>query len=146
MEALTQIEHLIGVPYNYRNGPDVVESGSLSEDGVNCQLLVHLALRALKGCNLPHTMKSKELWEDQHHFRDVIPPERYEPVDVFLFGRTGEMNPKKLHPAVCVAIGDEPLLLHATVVTQAVSLWLLREFSRHERYQRLFAVKRLKGS
>lgn len=146
MEALAQIDHLIGVPYNYRNGPDVVESGSIPEDGVNCQLLTLLAIWALKGRVLPPTMKSKELLEDQQYFRDIVPPESYELVDVFLFGKAHQTNLKKLHPAVCVAIEDEPLLLHATAVTQAVSLWSLREFSRYERYQRLFAVKRLKGS
>jgi hypothetical protein len=146
MEALTQIEHLVGVPYQYQHGPERTEQPRVLEEGVNCQLLVHLAVRALKGYVLPPTMKSKELLEDQHYFRDVVHPEQYEPVDVFLFGRPQESNLKRLHPAVCVAIEDEPLLLHATVVTHAVSLWSLREFSLHERYQRLFAVKRLKSS
>lgn len=146
MEALAQIDHLIGVPYQYRNGPELADKENILEAGVNCQLLGHLAIRALKDHVLPPTMKSKELLEDQQYFRDIFSPEPYELVDVFLFGRPQEMNPKRLHPSLCVAIEDEPLLLHATAVTQAVSLWSLREFSRYERYQRLFAVKRLKNS
>lgn len=137
------VESLIGLPYRYENGP--ATSRHLSE-GVNCQLLVHLALNLLHGIDLPPTMMSKEIFED-HEFFEEIPLNSTSPGDVFVFGRNTEADFRQLHLAIKVDEDPrikQPLLIHATNIEKAVAVWSLSQFLSHPRYEKLFAVKRLK--
>jgi hypothetical protein len=137
------VENLIGLPYRYINGP---MAGSRLAEGVNCQLLVHLALELLHGINLPPAMMSKEIFED-HEFFEEIPLDTASFGDVFVFGKADETDLRQLHLAV--KIDEDPrtqqsLLIHATSIEKAVTVWPLIRFSSYPRYKKLFAVKRLK--
>lgn len=115
-------------------------------DGVNCQLLVHLALGFIHGIDLPPAMRSKEIFEDREFFAD-IPPDATSLGDVFVFGKVDETDLRQLHLAV--KIDDDPqtrqpLLIHATSIEGVVTVWPLSRFSSHPRYEKLFATKRLK--
>lgn len=137
------VESLIGLPYLYENGP--MTDNRLPE-GINCQLLVHLALKLLRGINLPPIMMSKEIFEDQEFF-EVISPDIASVGDIFVFGKTDETDYRQLHLAV--KIDDDPqtrqpVLIHATSIEKAVTIWPLIQFSSYPRYEKLFAVKRLR--
>lgn len=137
------VESLIGLPYRYENGP---MADSRPVDGVNCQLLVHLALELLHGINLPPAMRSKEIFEDQEFFAE-IPLDTASLGDIFMFGKADETDPRQFHLAVKIDEDlrtQQPLLIHATNIEKTVTVWPLIQFFSHPRYEKLFAVKRLK--
>ena len=136
------VENLIGLPYRYENGP---MADSQPTDGINCQLLVHLALELLHGISLPPSMMSKEIFEDREFFAE-IPFNAASSGDVFVFGRNIETDFRQFHLAVKVdddPQAQQPLLIHATSIENAVTVWPLIRFFSYPRYRKLFAVKRL---
>lgn len=143
MAIPSAVESLIGLPYRYESGP---MANSQPNDGVNCQLLVHLALGLLHGTNLPPAMMSKEIFED-HEFFEEISFGSFLLGDVFVFGKAAETDPRQFHLAVKIDEDprtQQPLLIHATNIEKAVTIWPLTQFSSYPRYEKLFAVKRLK--
>lgn len=143
MAIPSAVENLIGLPYRYENGP---LTDSQPNDGVNCQLLVHLALKLFHGIDLPPTMMSKEIFEDREFFKE-IPLDTASSGDVFVFGKADESDPRQLHLAVKIDEDpqtQQPLLIHATSVEKSVTVWPLIQFSFYPRYKKLFAIKRLK--
>ena len=143
MSIPNSVENLIGLPYRYKNGP---LTDSQPAEGVNCQLLVHLVLELLHGIDLPLTMMSKEIFED-HKFFAEVPLDIALIGDVFVFGKTTETDPRQLHLAVKIDEDPrtrQPLLIHATGIEMAVAVWPLIQFFSYSRYEKLFAVKRLK--
>ncbi len=137
------VENLIGLPYLYENGPTTSRHPS---EGVNCQLLVHLALKLLHGIDLPSAMMSKEIFEDREFFVE-IPCDTASLGDIFVFGKTAETDPRQFHLAVKIdddAQTQQPLLIHATSIEKTVAVWPLSQFFFYSRYEKLFTVKRLK--
>lgn len=147
--ALDRYQHLVGIPYELGNGPEVVVAGkSLHDVGTNCQALFHAVL-ALHGKTLPVTMRSKELFEDTTYFETIVQGHfRLHELDTVLFGSQRLTDPRKLHIAVHVGEHDEqgqPLLIHATRVESKVTIWPFVQFSLYQQYKRIYAVKRLRG-
>ncbi|OGM75909.1 hypothetical protein A2210_00940 [Candidatus Woesebacteria bacterium RIFOXYA1_FULL_40_18] len=138
-----EILSLLDLPYNFGNGPDVKNVSP--KDGVNCQQLTHMILATLFQIRLPTEMRSKEFYEDQKYFTQVLVKEATIG-DVFIFGRPEENDYRKLHLAVFIGQDSDgsALLIHANGVDKQVSLWPLDKFSQHPRYEKLYAVKRLK--
>lgn len=148
--ALDRYRPLIGIPYELRNGPEVITQGKLlHEIGVNRQALFH-AVFALHGNMLPTAMRSKELFEDDKYFENIVQGcFQLRELDTILFGNQRWTNPRKLHIAVHIGEGnenDQPLLIHATRTEHRVTVWPLAQFFLYPQYERIFAVKRLRTS
>jgi len=136
--ALVEIRHLLDIPYAYRNGPD---SDIHPEDGINCQLLVHVFYRQFLEVNLSPQEKSRETFEDGL-FRPIM-DEPYHVGDIFYFGPAGLTDARRLHLGVYIGeIQGEPLVLHANRVDGRVSIWPLSEFPNHPRYAQWYGVRR----
>lgn len=141
---IPEFKRYIDIPYKFTNGPDSLVSGSLDE-GVNCQTLVHEMLKSF-GITLHRGMLSKEIYEDYELFADVEGVDEAKFLDIFIFGRDGEKDPKKFHLAVCT--GDDEkrdlLLIHANGVQKKVSVWPLKQFSDYPQYEKIYAIKRVR--
>lgn len=140
------LEKLAGAPYRLKNGPDKLGMIDPSKDGVNCQFLAHLALRLTRGVSLSPLLLSREIFLDTLMFVDINPADAAVG-DIFIFGKPNEPDYRCLHLTVCADKDKtgEPLLIHANGLDNSVSLWPLASFYNHRRYQKLFAIKRLRG-
>lgn len=137
-----EFSDLIGLPYNFRKGPLVIEMDNLRE--LNCQGLVHIFCKRM-GYGLPPEMRSKEIFEDEENFFRTIRQGPLKFGDVLIFGRE-EVDYRRLHLTVFGGDYDpygSPLLLHATKIDDKVCVWPLSKFSDYPSYSRLYAVKRL---
>lgn len=141
------LESLIGIPYQLKHGPEKLGQIDPREDGVNCQLLLHMALKLLYNAQMPPFFRSKELFEPNPLFADVACIDASTVGDAFLFGRVLETDPRHLHVAIRADInsnGKQPLLLHANRVDSRVSVWPLDAFTDHSRYNKLFGMRRFR--
>lgn len=136
-----ELSAFIGLPYRYNHSPTARPANV--EDGVNCQLLVHIVFEILTGVRLPNTLLSKEIYLDSSQLFLDVQPDQTSIGDIFLFGRTKDQDPTHLHLAIATDINREcgPLLIHATRVEQRVTVWSLQQFLSHEKYRVLFGVK-----
>lgn len=135
-------QEYIGIPYNLDNGPDRI-NGQIPQEGLNCQALVHVLYRIRRGIHIPQGMLSKEIFEDLWRFRRVTRDGEPQEGDIFIFGKLTELNFRKLHLAYHTGVGS--LLLHANSVDRRVSVWPLDKFPFYPRYQRLYAIKRIRS-
>lgn len=137
----------LGIPYCFENGPDKVPDLTTAlKEGANCQALAHLIQAAL-GSPLPLDALSKEIFEDDSRFPSV-PLDEIVGGEIFLFGREQEKDPRRLHKAIYTGLRDEggdPLLIHSNGVDGKSSIWPLRRFAEVERYQSLYAIKRIRA-
>ncbi len=141
------LESLVGIPYQGSHGPGKLGQINPWEDGINCQFLLHLALKMLHNAQIPPSFRSKELYEFNSLFTDVVCTDASTVGDAFLFGRVLETDPRHLHVAIRADInsnGEQPLLLHANCVDNRVSIWSLDTFTNHSRYSKLFGMRRLR--
>lgn len=136
--ASIEIQTLLGIPYIYRNGPDI-DTHPL--DGINCQRLVHAFYQQCLGIALSPEQKSLEIYQG-----GLFRPVEREPIwvgDVFCFGRRNLSDMRRLHLGVYIGEdNNESLILHANRIDQEVSVWRLSEFPHHPRYEQLFGIRR----
>lgn len=153
--------------YAYRQNPARVRSrDDALRDGLNCVALAHLLIRDLFGCALPGRLQTYELIHEREYFEPVPSPEHMRagdlvwlgperpsvPLDEFVPRRTGDditnmtEFPVK-HVAICTDGFDDrdPVLLHASLIEGTNALWPLRRFSDHDRYGRIYAIRRLRS-
>lgn len=130
------------VRYSFFHGP-----GSTERLGdillANCQAWGHEVYRQ-HGFILPPWYLSKEAFEDETVLMRTVEPS-YKPLDLFLFGPEQLQDARKLHWAIGVSGGTEPLLTHLNVIDGVVGVWPITQFARVPRYGKLFAVKRPVG-
>lgn len=133
--------------------------------GLNCVALAHLVLRDLFGYALPARMQAFELVRDTGYFEPVPDPDGMRAGDLVWFGISRPPVPPEeflprydgdelanfrdfpvKHVAIATGSGDGPdhLLLHASSVDGTNALWPLRRFRDHDRYRRIYAIRRLR--
>ncbi len=116
MKADIQAEDYIG-PHRYDRSLSIFAQTQIAmEEGINCQVLVHLVAEFL-GKSLPRTDRSKELFEnDEYRMIDL----EIEPLPIgavlFFHERPVIVEPASLHLAVYVGqdLAGLPWVLHAT--------------------------------
>jgi hypothetical protein len=129
--------------------------------------LAHLVIRDLFGCTLPAALQTYELIREREYFEPVPSAGELRPGDLLWFGPTRppimleEFTPRfdgdditnmsefpVKHVAICTDGADEgdPVLLHASREEGTPVLWPLRRFSGHDRYRRIYAIRRLRSS
>ncbi|RJQ28092.1 hypothetical protein C4577_00055 [Candidatus Parcubacteria bacterium] len=144
--ARFEIQRYIGIPYEYKNGPEEIKDRTVGEQtGINCILLAHWILQD-NGHSLPENILSKEMYEDEKRFKPVPSLEEIERGDIFVFGKEGKPDLYSLHLAIFIGERDkqeQPLLIHATYEEKQVVIWPLEKFTKYRRYAKLLAVKRL---
>lgn len=150
MAANPDLKKLIGIPYKLKNGPDLTGVIDPWREGINCQYFTHLALGLLFQVRLPSDLLSREIFFDNQRFTAVDDAAKAKLGDIFLFGRQAERDYRCLHlallaEAVATSESGESLLIHATSIEGKVCFWPLSAFSNYPRYQKLFAIKRLRG-
>lgn len=155
--------------YSLFQKPAVVRSrGDALRDGLNCVSLAHLVTRDLFGYTLPAGLQTYELVRDREHFELVPDPARLRAGDLVWFGLAEP--PVSLEEFVPQYDGDEllnwrdlpvkhvaistgareareagdPLLLHASLIAGTNVLWPLRRFRDYDRYQRIYAIQRVR--
>lgn len=134
------------VPYAYANGPYRKHDIHPHEEGINCQLFLHLMYEQEFGISLPMGMYSQELYRDTEFFRNLMEGERLMRGDVMLFGQPELTDFRKLHMTFVSGEYDaqeNPYILHCTSTGNGVQVWPLERFARYEKYRTLYAVKRL---
>lgn len=155
--------------YNFTQGPDRVQTEDDARRlGINCEALVHLALKGLFGCLLPPNLLCYEMFVDKALFVTIPSLEDMRMGDVVWFGptltnvsteqfipeydRAGNLQNWSDCPVQHLAIhaGEaqekEPLLLHATHITCGVEVWPLTRFARYARYEHVRRIGRLSVS
>jgi hypothetical protein len=146
MVTYGEVERFLGRPYKYENGP-ATPVEQVETEGGNCQRLGHDAYRAWYAVQFPSGLWSKELFTDETHYvQTVAADDESKPGDIYLFGRATLKDPKSLHWAIYIGVDNktgEELFLHANVVDGQTTIWPLSRFAEHERYETLYARKRL---
>lgn len=140
-----ELQRYLGVPYKFEHGPQARLGAWVFREGMNCQLLVHLAMQEFYGVSLPAEIGSKEIFKGNGWFYPVD-KDTLAVGDVFLFGRQHEVDPRRLHLAVYIGSQENtavPLLMHATSIEGCVSIWPLEKFLVHDRYRQLYGIRRL---
>ncbi|MCB9813611.1 MAG: hypothetical protein H6772_04360 [Pseudomonadales bacterium] len=154
-------ELFTGYKYEFTNGPLVKSLDQIEQDGLNCQLLVHMALEEL-GFSLPKWMRSSELFEDEVFLETVLkqqissrklahmelPDSRVG--DIWFFSNNGtksdNSDSKFFHLAVVSQVSQDgmPILLHARKEKgqDAVVEWGIDEFKSSELYRVFQGIKR----
>jgi hypothetical protein len=134
-------------------------------DGLNCVALAHLVIRDLFGYMLPAHLQALELVRDLEHFEPVPDPEHMQAGDLVWLGvdrprvEQEEFVPQYdgdelvnrsdfpvTHVAICTGTRDDDnhLLLHASFADGTNALWPLRRFRDHDRYRRIYGIRRLR--
>lgn len=139
--------------YCYLNGPLVADMEAVFETGLNCQLLVHLALDELFPhlATLPKDWRSSELFADGTRLKWIRAPRYGQAGDICFLGRrewcpqlmVENQDAQSLHLGLLLEPDPDPWILHASYVAGKVVVERLSEITRHARYQRLFAIKRI---
>jgi hypothetical protein len=152
--------------YVFSQGPDRVRSrqDALS-DGLNCVSLAHLIIHDLFGYVLPATYQCTELSTDEEHFTSIPSASLMRKGDLVWFGVTApavsiedfvprfengslaNFNEYPInHVAIYTGIYDhgDYLLIHANQVDQTITVWPLRAFQDHDRYDKVYAIMRLR--
>jgi hypothetical protein len=140
-EQLTFISQTIGRPYEFSAGPGV------EGEPINCQKLVHSFMKENFNVLVPTSVRSQEIYHDDGiHFRNIDYVRQTRFGDVFLFSNQENSDPKKFHLACQVAISrelDQPLLIHANIIENKVSIWPLDHFATIPRYETLIGKRRI---
>ena len=134
------------VPYAFANGPYRKHDIRPHEEGINCQLFLHLMYEQEFGVTLPMGMYSQELYQDTEFFRNLMKGERLMRGDVMLFGQPELEDFRKLHVTFVSGEYDapeNPYILHCTSTENGVQVWPLKRFLKYENYREVYAVKRL---
>ena len=144
----------VTVPYKYENGP--LAEVDWFVEGLNCQLLIHLAYQEFYEVILPRELRSSELYADT----DWLVEKSLETVsegDLVFFGPSN-LNPikdpnnadaKKLHLAMVSNVNGSVDLIHArpssgiVIDTLEQVMSYRRGKKRAKPYEKVFAVKGL---
>jgi hypothetical protein len=153
-EAFARAYH--SVPYNYENGPVAESAINWFVEGLNCQLLIHVAFSEFFKVHLPNELRSSELFADTEWLENIQADEIKEG-DLFFMGPTclqpqrnvWDEDAKKLHLALVTTVDTGIELLHARP-KEGIIIESLEKIRRIERsgkrpYEQVFAVKRLKA-
>ena len=148
--TLTEFQQFTGIPFNKEAGPTVLNGQEELTEGINCQGLVHKIYNYF-GHNLPPSFRSREIFEDEELFfslsLDNLDPFSLAKLDILIFGRQDVIDFRKLHLSVYTGELDKdqnPLIIHSTRVEQQVVIWPLQKFFTFPKYEKLYAIKRLK--
>lgn len=136
----------------------------VEEEGLNCQLLVHLVLEEL-GFSLPKWMRSSELFADEVFLQTLLkrtvaseklhllqlPPAREG--DIWFFSNNGtstdNYDSRYFHVAVVSRLEADgsPVLVHARKFKgqDAVVEWGIKEFARSKTYALFQGIRRIKN-
>ena len=106
--------------------------GSIFRNGANCQRFVFELLKHFGYAIGP--MRSSELEADRRFTRPV---RRIRPLDILMFNRTD----KAWGAHIALYLGDGRAI-HLSKEAGRPAVWEVTEFSKHERYRTLVAVKR----
>lgn len=147
-------EQFTRVPYKYENGPDQRSQGQNPNWGINCQWLVHEAIKKHFGFDLPPYWKSEEIFSNPRSFQPVFGLTQVDLniCDIFLFNnmakslRRRKIDPKDLHLAVFEGDFDYqgvPFLTHASPDIKGISTWPLSEFVHSKSKYELIGIRRL---
>ena len=135
------------VPYTFANGPYRKYDIRTHEEGINCQLFLHLMYEQEFGVSLPIGMYSQELYEDMTFFRNLSEGERLMRGDLMMFGPPNLKDMKRLHMTFVSGefdAQDNPYILHCTSTGNGVQVWPLEKFARYDKYGKLYAKRRLR--
>lgn len=136
--------HFSSLSYNLKNGPHIERfHDRVWEEGINCQGLLHLFYLHVFQKELPSSLRSKELYEDETLFYTIRQGEIPRFGDVYLFGRENLHDTRKLHIAILIEPNNR-LLLHATPIASGVAVWPIDAFFAHDRYALIYRIKRFK--
>ncbi len=136
--------HFSSLSYNLKNGPHREQFYErVWEEGINCQGLLHLFYYHVFGKQLPSSLRSKELYDDETLFQTLDQDATPRFGDAYLFGRENLQDMRKLHIAILVE-PNNGLLLHATPIASGVAIWPIETFFTHERYAQIYRIKRFK--
>lgn len=155
-------EFFSGLKYNFDNGPLVTSYEQVEQEGLNCQLLLHMFLEEV-GLALPKWLRSQELYLDTD-FTEFVSKEvrnltletnlqlpELRVGDIFFFSGKQETPPMFYHLVVVSGFFSDgsPILLHAVSrkdpSKDAVTEWNLKKFQKSNRYMWLHGVKRVKS-
>lgn len=134
-------ERYIGLKYDFGAGPKD------QSPNCNCQKLIHQIYRDC-GYPLPENFLSKEIFEDNETFVNVGKKDGRKVLDIYIFGKKGETDYKKLHLAIFTGLygeNNDPILIHASGKARKVIYTTLSEFIEYKNgCEELKAIKRLK--
>jgi len=152
--ARVDFERYLGIPYEVEAFPGWIDIDNAPS--LNCISLMHRVYKEEFGAKLPIGLWAKETLEDTEVIFETVQDGSLQTGDVFVFGardpelrRRDPGNSPVFHLALYTGQRNEtgdPFLLHTTDLNGSSSvIWPLSKFARFSRYEKLHAVKRLRG-
>lgn len=152
--------------YNFTAGPNTIHTINQAQIiGINCVSLFHLFIHDAFGYELPHSLRSYEMTQDKKYFNTINSPDNMQFGDVVAFGlreprvqldkfvpqyKGGELVNWSDYPIKHFAVymgtakDKDYLMLHASTRNGTVSVEPLKMFAQHEKYKRIYYIRRLK--
>lgn len=151
-----------GVKYQYENGPVSKAAPNWFVEGLNCQLLIHLAYQQFFEITLPQVLRSSEMYADQEWFVEkdlslITSINGIREGDLVFMGpkslnpqrSSNDEDAKLLHLAMVANISSEGIeLIHARpyqgiIIEPMEKVMNLRRGSKRP-YEKVFAVRGLR--
>jgi len=150
------------VEYQYENGPVSESSINWFVEGLNCQLLIHVAYQEFFSVTLPKHLRSSEMFADQDWFVDRKITGNGDFIGAqegdLVFMGPGELSPNKdpqdddaklLHLAMIAEINHQSIdLIHARpyqgIIIEPMEKIMKLKRGNKRPYEKVFGVKGLK--
>lgn len=153
-QALVQAEEsqkiFVGPDRYDPDRPLLEQRARAEEEGIQCQVTLHLYFETILGVRLPGKWRSAELFSDKNTRSVFKEDDLWQPGDIAFFHAKPAVDPRALHVTVCVGkdMAGVPWLLHATHYKneerEVVDIWPLSRFFASSSFANLYDVRRIK--
>ncbi|MDH5532932.1 MAG: hypothetical protein OEX81_00705 [Candidatus Pacebacteria bacterium] len=143
-----------GVKYQYEIGPVSEAAPNWFVEGLNCQLLIHLAYKEFFEVTLPQFLRSSEMFADSEWFSEKGLNE-IEEGDIIFMGPSflspkrdpNDEDAKKLHIAMVTSVGlrNEIEIIHARhnkgIIIESLEYVQKVKWPHKKPYEKVFGIK-----